>query len=39
MFATGGSAIVARKMGEAKDKEARKNFTLIAYNNFNCRIV
>lgn len=29
MFATGGSAIVARKMGEGKDKEARENFTLI----------
>ena len=30
MFATGGSAIVARKMGEGKDLEAKQNFTLIA---------
>ena len=30
MFATGGSAIVATKMGEGKTKEARENFTLIA---------
>ena len=30
MFATGGSAIVATKMGEGKIKEARENFTLIA---------
>lgn len=30
MFATGGSAIVAKKMGEGKTKEARENFTLIS---------
>ena len=30
MFATGGSAIVATKMGEGKIKQARENFTLIA---------
>jgi len=29
MLATGGSAIIARKMGDGRDKEARKNFTLI----------
>ncbi|MDB1970496.1 MULTISPECIES: MATE family efflux transporter [Clostridium] len=29
MMATGGSAIVAKFMGEAKDKEARESFTLI----------
>lgn len=29
MFATGASAIVARKQGEGKDIEARKDFTLI----------
>lgn len=29
MFATGGSAIVAKKMGEGKNKEAKENFTLI----------
>lgn len=29
MFATGGSAIVAKKMGEGKIKEARENFSLI----------
>ena len=29
MFATGGSAIVAKKMGEQKIEEARENFTLI----------
>lgn len=30
MFATGGSAIVAKKLGENKIDEARENFTLIA---------
>ncbi len=29
MFATGGSAIVAKKFGEAKATEAKQNFTLI----------
>lgn len=29
MMATGGSAIVAKLMGEGKDKEARESFTLI----------
>ena len=29
MLATGGSAIIARKMGEKKPDEARQNFTLI----------
>lgn len=29
IMATGGSAIVAKFMGEAKDKEARESFTLI----------
>lgn len=29
MLATGGSAIIARKMGEKKQEEARQNFTLI----------
>lgn len=29
MFATGGSAIVAKKMGEGKNDEAKENFTLI----------
>ena len=29
MFATGGSAIVATKMGEGKNREAKENFTLI----------
>ncbi|HOO89770.1 MAG TPA: MATE family efflux transporter, partial [Syntrophales bacterium] len=29
MLATGGSAIIARKMGNGNDREARKNFTLI----------
>ena len=29
MFATGGSAIVAKKMGEGKNKEAKEDFTLI----------
>lgn len=29
MFATGGSAIVAKKMGEGKIEEARENFSLI----------
>lgn len=29
MFATGGSAIVARKMGEGREEEARENFSLV----------
>lgn len=29
MFATGGSAIIAKKMGEGKEKEARQNFSAI----------
>ncbi|MGL5693002.1 MAG: MATE family efflux transporter [Peptostreptococcaceae bacterium] len=29
MFATGGSAIVAKLMGEGKDKEAKEGFTII----------
>lgn len=29
MFATGGSAIIAKKMGEGKDTEARQNFSAI----------
>lgn len=29
MFATGGSAIIARKMGSGNDSEARENFSLI----------
>ncbi len=29
MFATGGSALIAKKMGEKNDKEARHNFTAI----------
>lgn len=29
MFATGGNAIVAKYMGEGKDKEAKETFTLI----------
>lgn len=30
MLATGGSAIVAKKMGEGKTEEARRNFSLLA---------
>lgn len=29
MFATGGSAVIAKKMGEGKAKEAKQNFTAI----------
>ncbi|POP31302.1 MATE family efflux transporter [Lactonifactor longoviformis] len=29
MLATGGSAIIAKKIGERKEKEAKENFTLI----------
>lgn len=29
MFATGGSAVIARKMGEGKGQEAKENFSLI----------
>ena len=34
MIATGGSAIVARKLGERKDDEARKDFSLITLTAF-----
>nr|WP_122011612.1 MATE family efflux transporter [Maliibacterium massiliense] len=30
MFATGGSAVVSRQMGEGRMQEARENFTLVA---------
>lgn len=33
MFASGGSAIVMRKMGEKKEKEAREDFTLLILTN------
>ena len=39
MFATGGSAIVAKKMGEGKTKEARENFTLISISAFVVGII
>lgn len=29
MFSTGGNAIIAKKLGEGKEDEARRNFTLI----------
>lgn len=29
MLATGGSAVIARKLGEGKEQEANKNFTMI----------
>ena len=32
MLATGGNAIVSKLMGENKESEARKNFTLIAFS-------
>lgn len=31
MFAAGGSAIIAKKMGEGRDEEARNAFSLIVY--------
>lgn len=31
MFGTGGSALIARTMGEGRDKEARRIFSLIVY--------
>ena len=31
MFAAGGSAIIAKKMGEGRDEEARNTFSLIVY--------
>lgn len=32
MLATGGSAIIAKNMGEGKEKEAKENFSFIALN-------
>lgn len=31
MFGTGGSALIARTLGEGKDKEAQRQFSLIVY--------
>lgn len=34
MFGTGGNALVARKIGEGKEKEAREDFSLLALSCF-----
>lgn len=31
MLATGGSAVVAKKMGEGKDDEAKDNFSMLVF--------
>ena len=31
MLATGGSAVVAKKMGEGKDDEAKENFSMLVF--------
>ena len=39
MLSTGGSAIVARQIGEKKESEARENFSLIALVSFLVGVV
>lgn len=39
MLATGGSAVVARLLGEGKNREAKQNFTLIVVSGFAAGIV
>ena len=36
MLATGGSAVVMKKMGEHKEQEARQDFTLLILTNEMC---
>ena len=39
MFGSGGSAVVAKKLGEAKDKEANQNFSLFVYTSFTLGMI
>ncbi|MGL4774004.1 MAG: MATE family efflux transporter [Clostridium sp.] len=39
MLATGGSAVIARKMGEEKLKEAKENFSLLVLTSFILGII
>lgn len=39
MFATGGSAVVATQIGQGKEKEARKNFSLIVLTAFVSSVI
>lgn len=39
MFATGGSAVVATKLGEGKEKEAKENFSLIVLVAFSIGVL
>ena len=39
MFATGGSAIVAKTMGEGNNKKARENFSIITLSALICGLI
>ena len=39
MFGAGGSAVVAKKLGEGKDKEANQNFSLFVYASFTLGVI
>ena len=39
MFATGGSAIVAKTMGEGNNKKARENFSIITLSALICSLI
>lgn len=39
MFSSGGSALVARRLGQKREREARRNFSLIAVSAFACGAV
>lgn len=39
MFSSGGSALVARRLGQKREREARRNFSLIAVSAFVCGAV
>ena len=39
LFGTGGGALIAKTMGEGKEKEARSLFSLIVYTSAVCGIV
>ena len=39
MLATGGSAVVAKKMGEGKDDEAKDNFSMLVFTGVVASVV
>jgi len=39
MLATGGSAVVAKKMGEGKDDEAKENFSMLVFTGVVASVV